>query len=348
MVEKNLSIFSSKKIPAGCLLGFIFISAIGAFLVYFDDYIYMSPYLGLRMKMKNEISQKSGNTYDILALGDCYNLVGIDPNMIYEETGLTGFNFATHAMETIIAAYCMFDNYIKFNEKKPEILILGFIPRNCAVTLETIKKVNIIHLYNFGKGNLDVYLKEFGWKHTVKFLIPTLKHQWIVENLILNPFSTRKPNLKKVDAFIKTVYADKGRHPWYVDDVYDKEITDLGEYNFSTVSPFFDRYLRRILDIAGEQGIQVIYNIPTVTPDRNRLYERYGNMKKYVTYYESLQKEYPKMVIVYPQNLLNEKTMYIDNFHLNGKGSKILNAFLSKKINELKNDIPHQEQVSSL
>ena len=169
-MERNSSISSSKKWPAGCLVGIFLISVFGALMVHFDNYIYISPYLGLRMKMKNEMCQTRGNEYDVLALGDCYNLVGIDFKVIDEKTGLAGFNFATHAMETILAAYCMFDNYIKYNEKKPDVLVLGFIPRNCAVTLEKIKEVNIVHLYNFGKGNLGLFLREFGLKHTVKFL----------------------------------------------------------------------------------------------------------------------------------------------------------------------------------
>lgn len=340
-MRKNLFIFNSKYLPAGLLFCVLLVLSFELFNAIFDDHFYSARirhtvaaskvgFEALRMKVKNEFSQTSGNRFDVLVMGDCYNIVGVIPRIIETETELSTFNFSTHLAQTVLASYVMLENYLRENATKPKFLILGFLP----ITLGSSTELG--YLYEFKDGNMAVLKKEFGLRQAIRFSIPSLKHQSFWKEFVNNPLSVRLSTKAEIDDFIETVYLDSGYYAWRANAVYRGSMkeTDAPLYEFK-VSDFSFRYLMRILDLAEVNNIKVIYIFPTHPPDVYQAHLQQGLVNLYEDFLESLIKKYPGMTLVKPQHVLNDKSMYINWSHLNSKGAAELSNFLAFKLNEM-------------
>ncbi len=339
----SLSTPDFKKWPKAFLIAVLAILIYEAANYLFDDNFYsikkglpidMAVSDGLRMKIKNELSQSKENRFDILILGDCYNIVGIIPKIIEENTGLSSYNFSTHMNHTILATYAMFQNYLKACSKKPQYMVIGYLPISSELGKNQIMKEMVQKLYDFRRGNTLLFLKEFGVAEGIKFLIPSLKHQEFFRNYL--EWSTRNANKAELSEYYKQVALNQGYYPRKYNDVYKDEAKDEGGYEKFHASPFFIKYLKAILNLAKQNSIRVIYLIPSVPPDVYKLNEKYDVTKAQLEFASRLENDYSNLVVVNPQTLLNQKDFYSDRIHLNRKGATLLSAFLSDKINELK------------
>jgi hypothetical protein len=337
-VARNLSTFNFNRLPKGFLLALSMILVFETGNIFLDDYFYTPPFDGFRMKIKNELSQKEGNNFDIVILGDCYSHIGIIPAIIEEETGLSSFNFGTYAEPTILSSYCVFRNYLKTCAQSPRWVVMGFLPiDSCALTKDKIKKHSISFLYDFRKGNMTVLAREFGMGQAIRFLLPSLKHQNFFLYLIQHPLFFREQTKARIDKFIEQFYKDKGYHPFNADMVYTKEAEDPGSYPQFTVSEFFNKYLTAILELARENNVKIVYIMPENTPDWRRLDEKYGFARDHEDFIYSLKEKFPDTIasILETHDILNKKDMFIGKNHLNKKGARLLSKFLSDKLGEL-------------
>lgn len=335
-VEKSSYISNSKRLPRHFLAALAMIFLFESTNVYFDNYFYMYPFEGLRMKIKNEVSQSRGSHFDILVFGDCYNLTGVMPRTIEKETGLVCYNFSTHFIQTIFPSYCMLKNYLVAPSRRPRYIIIGFLATSLAVTKENIKKESLPHLYEFVKGNEAMFLKEFGIGQALNLLTPSLKHQYFFNDFLKNLMSfSRVRGKREIDDFIKSVYNDGGYYAWRSNDAYREAISDDKNPTDFSVSPFFTKYFNKFLELAKKNNITVIYLMPSTTLDWQERDRRYGVPAKYEIFLNSLKKDYPDLIILKPQHLLNEKALYVDQRHLNGRGALDLSEFIARKINEL-------------
>ena len=348
-VEKNSSTSSFKKLPGGFLIALMFIVVFEFANDYFDNYFYSpreegvgQPFEGLRIKIKNEISQSRENNFDILILGDSHSHVSIKPKIIEEKTGRSCFNFSTFGWQGTIGSYWFFKNYLDSHVLRPKYLIVAYSFLT-AYPEEFTRDMQIINLYDLRKGNILAYMEEFGFIPGIKFIFPSLKHQGRFKEFIKSPFSFKMPTKKQLDDFIMQVYLDKGHYPLRVEKVFSPEAKESGykkffEYanldNFK-ISPFALKYLRRSLDLAKKYNIKIIYEVQPLPPYLYNKISRYNYLKQYNDFIDSLKKDYPDIIVINPQNILDSDDMYMDRDHLNGKGAPILSEFLAQKINEL-------------
>jgi len=331
-VVKNSFTLNFKRLPTGCLLALLFIALFEIFNVIFDDYFYYTPFDGFRIKIKNELSQSYGNSFDILAVGDCYGIVGIMPAVMESETGLTCFNFSTHRHQTILASYCLLKNYLERCLKKPTYIIVSFLYLTMRDQESTLRQA---FFYDYLKGNLGTIIKEFGIESCVKFLIPSLKHQGVLAAHTQN-FSFLDFQRKELDEFRKRViYFDKGYYPRNSERVFKGNNVKPILPDFS-VSPFFKKYLDKIFDLAQRNHISLIYLVPTVPFVGEKQNKKYTDIKGYNDYIRWLKKKYADLIILSPQDMLYQKDLYRDAVHLNERGARILSLYLSQKINKLK------------
>ena len=304
--------------------------------IFFDNYFYVSDPLfsGLRNKIKNELSQTTRNNFDILILGDCFNNTGIVPKIIYERTRLSSYNFSHFATHSTLISYCLFRNYLRLCTEKPKYIIIGFLPKSLEISNNNIA---LSYLYDYKKGNMGVFTDEFGFFRAIRFVMPSLKHQYFFKQMLISPLSIKIPSKKQIVNVITKSYHNYGYYGGVADEVYEQEAEDGGSYQKFTVTPFSYKYIKKILDLAEKNNIKVIYSIPTTPPDWYRLDEKYGIAEQYNNFVNLLKKEYPELIIVKPQHFINKKDAYRDQHHLNGKGAHLLSNILSNKINELKN-----------
>lgn len=355
-VGKNLFISNFKKLPKGFLIALLLIFVFELVNITFDNYFYSpqwSSFGKLRIKIKNEISQSKENNFDILILGDSHSHNGFIPRIVEEKTGLSCFNFSFSSIEKIIGYYLIFDDYLKSHPLKPRYVIIGFIPfTTYPATKSHYSKEAINYLANLKKGNVREFIEEFGIVQGVKFILPSLKHQGRFKDFIKNPFSFKIPNKMQIDNTIKHVYLNKGYLPhkkeyspqWrWKEGPYDKggikneykiffEDYDLNNF---TISPFSYKYLKGILELAEKNKITPIYYVPALPPYVYNRLKKYMYMKQHDDFLNSLKKDYPDLVVLRAQHILNRDDMFLDIYHLSEKGASLLSEFLSQKINKI-------------
>jgi hypothetical protein len=331
-VGRDSFTLNSKRLPMGFLLALVLIALFEVFNAVFDDYFYFTPFDGFRIKIKNELSQSGENRFDILAVGDCYGIVGIIPAILENKTGLTCFNFSTHRNQTILASYCLLKNYLERCSKKPKYIIVSFLYHTMRDERDMVKQA---FFYDYIKGNFGPVIKEFGIEQCVKFLIPSLKHQDILDGYTQDPRLIVIQNKTTLDEFRnRVIYLDKGYYPRNEERVFQGSNGDPILPDFS-VSPFFRKYLDKILELAVQNHTRVIYLVPTVPFEGEQPHTKYTDINDYSDYVQLLKKEYPDLIILSPQDMLRQKDLYRDTIHLNQKGARMLSVYLSQEINRL-------------
>jgi hypothetical protein len=331
-VGRNSFTLNSKRLPKGFLLALLLISLFEVCNVIFDDYFYWMPFDGLRIKIKNELSQSGENRFDILAVGDCYSIVGIVPAIMERETGLTCFNFSTHRNQTVLASYCLLKNYLERCLIRPKYIIVSFLYLTIRDRREMLKQA---FFYDYIKGNLGTIIKEFGIEQCVKFLIPSLKHQELLAAYTQDPRLIDSPGETVLNEFRKQViFLDKGYYPRNSERVFqgNNGVPILPDFS---VSSYFRKYLDKILDLAERNHIRVIYLVPTVPFTEEQPHTKYTDIHDYTDYIRVLKGKYPDLIILSPQDILHQKGLYRDALHLNQQGAQILSLYLSQKINRL-------------
>lgn len=322
-MEKNSSIFNSKRFPRGFVIAALMIIVIELLVVRFDDYFYFPPYNNLRMKVKNNIALSAEHSFDVVILGDSYNLTGIDPRIVSEQTGLSVFNFSTFAVNSIVSSYVLFRNQVRTSQVKPRVLVLGYLDYIPQMDRETVVKKYAHTFFDFKRGNLDVFTQEFGLGMGIKHLIPSLKHQGYF--LLM-----AKPTpLEQIKAVEQSVYEDLGFYEWHADRNFDGAYGYENDDQTFNVSPFFDKYIRKMLRLAQQENMQVLYVVPSVVPELDQRLNQAGRRQAYLKYISELQREFTNVSVIFPQDLLNTADIYTDQDHLNEQGGQRLSQLVS-------------------
>jgi len=348
-VERNSSTSNFKKLPKGFLLSLIFIFIFELLNSYFDNYFYdLENHSGLTIKIKNDIAQNKDINFDILILGDSHTHFGIKPQIVEDITGLSCFNFSLFSPQGIFGSYAVFKNYVKSHPIKPKYVIIGHVPFTMyPMDKSVLNKSGIFGLVDLKKGNLKTFFKEFGIAQGIKFLIPSLKHQEHFKNLFKNPLFLNISKNTLINDIVKEIYLNKGFH-LKKKQIFVSEETKMREYkiffenndlNNFKISPFSYKYLIKILELAQKNKITPIYYVPALPPYVYERLEKYIYMKQHDDFINSLKRDYPDLIILKSQQVLNEDDMYLDMYHLSEKGVMALSNFIAQEINVLNKNL---------
>jgi len=227
----------------------------------------------------------------------------------------------------------------------PKYIVLGFVPSHAYSDMnkEYMNEMALTSLPDLKKGNITNFINEFGVAQGIKFILPSVKHQGRFRQFIKNPFAFSVPGKEQIHGVIGQVYRDKGYYPERVNEAYPPEselngyrkffiYTDLNQFK---INPFPEKYLKQILRLAARNGIKIIYHMQPIPPYLAEKVKNYPYYRQYADFVDSLKIDYPDFHIVSDQDILNKNELYLDVYHLNGKGTPIQSEFLAQKINEL-------------
>ncbi len=342
-MQKNLFISNFKKLPGALLITvFLVIFAETAnFFIYKYCYIYpdrpRKVLQGLFARVKNNISKIPNQNFDILVFGDSYSNYGISPDIIEGKTGLSCFNFATNGENSAYYSFCIFDNYLKANSRKPKFVIIGFM-----LSVASTKKPNSEFVYEFSDmSNIDLLIREFGVAQTLKYFVPTLRNQYFIADIIKNPgliFNISNNKQRYFEETYKILLRNKGlvkceEQKQFIEDQQRKEY--LKYFKFSKSSKSLE-YLKKILEYDEKNKINTVLVLTTNPKCVLDSTLQKGEIAEYKKFLYALQKEFPHLVIEDPQNFMNDKDFYSDEVHLNLKGEILLSSLLADKITQLK------------
>ena len=342
MVQKNLFILDFKKFPGAFLITVLLVLLFEgfSFLISENCYIGQTEQMieqreNLITRIKNEISQVKENNFGVIAFGDSYGNCGIICKAVKKETSLDCFNFSTNGRNSVFNSFSMMRNYLKATSQKPKFMVISF---NLYTYL--LGKPKLEYSYEFLPGNFDIFVRELGFDHTVKCLIPTLRAQEFFLQIVQDPFllfQIKNDKRKRYEVLKSKLTADLG----FISDLNEipyseseDQIERARDYQFS-IDPFAYHYLDAMLELAHRNEIKVLYVMPTRPKHIDQLFEESEEAQRYRDFVDSLRKRYSDLIILDFQKLLEEKQLYQDPLHLNKKGSDLLSTLVSQKINEL-------------
>ena len=335
-MERNSFISVFNKLPAACCIALLLIALCEAAINRFDCYFYKPDYQNLRIAIKSRVSQTRACDFDVIALGDCYLTVGYIPSLLKEKTGLSGYNFSTNQRCTVLSACAMLNNYLGTCAKKPQYILVAFIPSSIGLTKEFIIEAMPNHypsFYDIRRGCRLTLIKEFGLEVGLRLLLPSLNYQQRIKDFLSQRSLYSKRTFEQVDNFIESVNTENGYYPYRVDDIYNEWETENQENQKPlVVSSLFSGYFAKMLDLAKIHGIKVIYILPALPPDILAVYKKSRGIEKIIIFLKNLQKDYPNLLVADPQHLMTEREMFVDKIHLNGKGARILTTFIADRI----------------
>ena len=317
------------------MLAIVMVMLFELVILYFDNELYTDLRNGVFAKVKSEVSILPGSNFDILFMGDCYNQTGIDPRIFDHFTGLSSFNFSTDAYHTVMSSYVMLKNYLQANTKKPKYIFIGFLPMVWTQTKEGIIRDYLFSLSDYKNENIVLFLKEFGLMHTVKFFIPTLKHQDFLKKTTLSELLWRIRSKGSIDRqIVDYVFQYRGVFlpPEWGDAV---KVNDLPSQcgGALLVSPFFKKYLEVMLELCRKNNIKVVYTVPAVPPSWAKQAEQCQYNKEIRDYLDKLKDKYKNLSVLNPQTVLNADDLYFNELHLNVRGVEKFSKYLAEIIN---------------
>jgi hypothetical protein len=282
------------------------------------------------MTMKNKISQRNDTNVDVLIMGDCFNLEGIDSKFIEETTGLKTFNYATFSNHTIVSSYLLLKNHLKHNSRKPRYMVINFIPELTTVTEKTFFQKNLSFMYHMKDGNFLSFVPIVGFEKAVQMQIPSLKNK---DFFLKGRFKKGLAQAQEIKDFENNLMDHRGQYTRHQKESYTTCLPPTGVIFDYKPSPFFLKYLHKILDLAKANNIMVLFPMFTAPEDMyNNLYATSHVAEIYFNLLGQLKKEYPNLIFWGWQDDFSNRSLYRDCIHLDEKGSSLMSQKLAEII----------------
>lgn len=263
---------------------------------------------------------------DVWIMGTSVTEMGIIPNQLYEEYGITAFNLSV-AMQQIDTTEFVLDSFLK--DKTPRVLVLSTDAIN-ILDKPTTNCVETMALREI-KGNtckkMEYLYHHFGFRFIeyVKFFIPTLLfHEDLVNNDIKDQ---RNDNIQQLYELYSKGYK-------FTDENNTVELADSTNINQLEMNSESIFYLEKIIKICNEKDIQIIFvEIPSEFD---------------FSYSDFIEKRFDNCCYINFTQLrdqigLTPQLDYYDTVHLNNSGARKVTSYLGNILNEEYELIDHRE-----
>ncbi|MEO6808332.1 MAG: hypothetical protein ABI353_04390 [Isosphaeraceae bacterium] len=97
-------------------------------------------------------------------------------------------------------------------------------------------------------------------------------------------------------------------------------------------APVNATYVRRFLDLAGSRDIQVFLLVPPFSPEVHNRREQLGLEAQYTRFMESIQANYPNLVVIDARRSSYGPEVHADALHLDRQGAEVFSADLADLI----------------
>lgn len=269
--------------------------------------------------------EQKKNTVDMLILGSSHAFVNFNNGTLYDEYGITSFNYGASA-QYIWNTY--FDLKEALKTQKPELIVLDAYGLTFDEEYtEEAKLIKSAYGMKWSKNKYDNIVESFGGEN-VKTLL------WDYGR-----YHSRYRDLNKGD-FIDPYGSLDIYYNWYNDDWKGQylfywtnpvEIKDYNDYDKEELlAPRAEEYYRKILKLAKDENIPIAV---VVVPYELNHYE----MGKYLTA-EEISKEYDadflNANLILDEIGLDETEHFYDPAHMNAKGSAVFSSYMGKYYKE--------------
>ena len=282
---------------------------------------------GYRSNLYQGLYANTGDKYDVVLLGSSHMHAAISPNLLWNDYGITSFNYAT-AGEPIDVTYYLLKEVLKKQENPIVVVDLYYL----GLTQEYGEGGYISHVIDnmkLSKNKIDAILACTPKNERQEYLIPFIKYHY------------RWRDLTKLDVMFDKLnnYYEKGFSVGR--DRYGKNNkSNVYAQGVEELPPKSEEYLYKIINLSKEKGFKLIFtNAPyddTSTKGKSNWHEAPGKMFNKV---DEICKENNVEFINYNKKFdkigFDFKSDMYNSGHLNIKGSdkvtKYLGGFLKDK-----------------
>ena len=208
-------------------------------------------------------------------------------------------------------------------------MIMSYIPELAVYSEESFFKRAQPFLFEVKSGNFLELTRILGFENVMRLQFFSLKNRdFFLQRRFLKGLAKRKD----VRDFIRSIDDENGYYKLYGDVVYSGyEPPSLYRY-FWGFSPFFEKYLRLMLELARNNDILVLFPMFTAPVDGYENFYLPNYIPQiYAAHLNKISKDFPNLVFWNWQNDFSERHIYRDGVHLNRAGC----VRLSQKLGEI-------------
>ncbi len=203
-----------------------------------------------REKLLGGIYGNTEDKLDVVLLGSSHMNSGISPNVLWNQYGITSFNYATGG-QPIDVTYYILKDVLKYHENPIVVVDLYYLGLTDKFGADGYVR-NALDSIKFSFNKLDAIINCTPRNQWLNYLFPIFKYHDRWKELTKNDFEFNP----------LSAYYEKG---------FDAGIAEYGEENTSDTSitgtvdlvPKSEEYLNKIIDLSKKEGFKLIF---TATP----------------------------------------------------------------------------------
>lgn len=290
------------------------------------------------MRIKNDRAFNPGDL-DVVILGDCFFFAGVNPAILDEQLGSRSFNFATNRAQTYMMSYVLLKNILQQAPHHPKLIILGVHATSLYYPLTMdmdVLRQTILPYFSVSAdllNELPFSLRMQTIWHHMLTRIPSLKKQYLLRGnwpqLIAHFDRSNHTRMEQSLAENRGFFnEDLVPHQAKIPINFYLPVRDM------TIQSYNGRYIKKILELARENGIKVVLVTNSYREDFMQ-YMNY-NIQFDLEYFEGLQRAYPNVIAVLDMhNTVTDFDRYADITHLDGQGAVMFTEDLAQKLKQL-------------
>jgi hypothetical protein len=172
-------------------------------------------------------------------------------------------------------------------------------------------------------------------------VLPSVKDRYEIRGSVASALRGRSASRREeVPGYVSRWRLDRGAQLEPPRPSYQGEVDVENPAYFPRVwrcHPTNARYIERILELAGEHGIAVVWLIPPVTPRFQARRDALGLEASYSRFVSSLTRRHPNLAVVDARDVGFDHSLFIDPLHLSEPGARALSARVAAALGPILN-----------
>ena len=197
-------------------------------------------------KLTQGLYTNTGDSFDVVLLGSSHMDALINPNILWNQYGITSFDYATGG-QPIDVTYYLLKEILKTHKKPIVVVDLYYLGSTDKFGDEGYIRTVLDNL-NFSKNKVQAIMNCTPQQQWINYFFPILKYHDRWKELTKNDF-----NFDTSETYYK-----KGFNASH--DLYRKENTsDYSTTEMANLPPKTEEYLNKIIDLSKTEGFKLVF-----------------------------------------------------------------------------------------
>lgn len=203
-----------------------------------------------REKLIEGLYSNAHDPLDVVLLGSSHMNSGINPNILWNQHGITSFNYATGG-QPIDVTYYILKEVLKTHKKPIVVVDLYYLGLTEKFGAEGYVRSALDNI-KFSRNKVDAVINSTPRNQWINYFFPVFKYHDRWKELTKNDFEFNPAN-----AYYEKGFA-AGLDSYGIENTSDTSTTEMVD-----LPPKSEEYLNKIIDLSKKEGFKLVF---TVTP----------------------------------------------------------------------------------